>query len=110
MRRQLFYRGLRYRLHWFIPGVRSRPDIAFPRAKLAIYIDGCFWHGCARHGSSPKRNAATWAAKIAENRKRDLTVVTALSAAGWQAVRYCAGDDPRSIADEIVCLLTKLPP
>jgi DNA mismatch endonuclease (patch repair protein) len=101
VRRALFSRGLRYRLQWIVQGCRSRPDIAFPKARVAIYIDGCFWHGCMRHRSRPKRNASSWSAKIEENRKRDLRVVTELAASGWRAFRYCASDNPEFIAVEI---------
>jgi len=70
VRRALYAGGMRYRIHFRIPGVRSRPDIVFLKLRLAVYIDGCFWHGCPRHGSSATRNGAAWSAKIAENRVR----------------------------------------
>lgn len=72
VRRLLHASGLRYRVAYPIPGQRRRTvDIAFTRAKVAVYIDGCFWHGCPAHGTSPRAHAGWWADKIAANRARD---------------------------------------
>ena len=65
----------------------GRPDFAFPVQKLAIFIDGCFWHGCPRHFQSPVSNAAFWRTKIARNRQRDRDVARRLRAKGWKVIR-----------------------
>ena len=67
-----------------LPG---RPDFVFPRLKLAVFVDGCFWHGCPLHGTQPKTNAAFWRDKIARNRARDRLVSRALRARGWCVLR-----------------------
>jgi DNA mismatch endonuclease (patch repair protein) len=85
-RRVLHACGLRFRLPRgrTLPG---SPDVVFPAARVAVFVDGCFWHGCPVHGTKPKANAAFWAAKIDRNRKRDAQVDERLAALGWQAVR-----------------------
>jgi len=67
--------------------VRVRPDFVFPKLKLAIFVDGCFWHGCPRHGTQPKGNAAFWKKKFARNIARDRLVNRALRRANWRVVR-----------------------
>lgn len=68
-------------------GVRVRPDFVFPKLRLAIFVDGCFWHGCPEHATRPKNNAAFWRAKLAGNKRRDALVTRALRRAGWRVVR-----------------------
>lgn len=65
----------------------GKPDFVFPQHKLAIFVDGCFWHGCPIHGTRPKTNAAFWRRKISTNRTRDRLVTRALRARGWRVVR-----------------------
>lgn len=67
-----------------LPG---RPDFVFARERLAVFVDGCFWHGCPRHGTWPKTNAAFWRKKILSNRARDRRVDRTLRARGWRVVR-----------------------
>lgn len=67
-----------------LPG---RPDFVFPKLKIAVFVDGCFWHGCPVHGTSPKRNALFWQQKISQNRSRDRRVSRALKARGWIVLR-----------------------
>ena len=67
-----------------LPG---RPDILFVGARVAVFVDGCFWHGCPEHGTQPKTRTEFWAAKIARNRERDEEVNAALVAMGWRVVR-----------------------
>lgn len=101
LRRLLFASGLRFRTKLKLPG---KPDIVFTRAKLAVFIDGCFWHGCAEHGTRPKSNSAYWNAKLDRNRERDLAVTTKLVAEGWQVLRYWehqVNEDPVEIATEV---------
>jgi DNA mismatch endonuclease (patch repair protein) len=64
-----------------------RPDFVFPRRKLAVFVDGCFWHGCPRHGTQPQGNRAFWRKKFATNRARDRRVNRALRATGWRVLR-----------------------
>lgn len=88
LRRLLHAQGLRYRVAYPVPGARRRTiDIAFTRAKLAVFVDGCFWHGCAVHGTTPKSNTEWWIAKIEANRRRDLETSLALEAQGWAVLR-----------------------
>lgn len=99
LRRELRRRGLRFRVDYGrIPG---HPDVAFTKVKNAIFVDGCFWHGCDIHGSLPRNNAEWWAAKIARNRERDVRVTNAPRDFGWVVLRYWAHDDIDEMADEI---------
>lgn len=83
LRRALWAAGVRgYRLH--ARGVPGRPDLVFPRARVAVFVHGCFWHGCPRHSHAPKSNAPFWAEKFARNRERDARKVRELHAAGWR--------------------------
>lgn len=66
---------------------RVKPDFVFPRLKIAVFVDGCFWHGCPVHRSTPQNNAAFWANKFLKNRARDLLVNRALREAGWRVIR-----------------------
>ena len=102
LRRELHRRGLRYRLHaTVLPSSRSRPDIIFRQAHVAVFVDGCFWHGCPEHGTEPKRNVDTWRRKIALNRARDLRTTTQLENAGWTAIRVWSHEDPVEMATTI---------
>lgn len=65
----------------------GRPDFVFPRLRLAVFVDGCFWHGCPLHGSKPSSNKRFWRDKIARNRQRDRQVNLALKAKGWRVLR-----------------------
>lgn len=99
LRRELHRRGLRFRVDYGpAPG---RPDIAFTRAKVAVFLDGCFWHGCPLHGTSPKSNADWWKAKIERNLTRDASVRDQLEQDGWLVLRYWAHDDVDDICDEV---------
>ena len=68
-------------------GVRVRPDFVFPKHQLAIFVDGCFWHGCPKHGTQPKGNRAFWRRKFSSNQKRDRLVNRTLRKAGWRVLR-----------------------
>lgn len=86
--RSLLHRaGYRFRVDYKLPGVRSRGDIVFPRQRVAVFIDGCFWHGCPEHGTWPKANAAWWRAKLEGNIERDKRVNEALTDEGWKVIR-----------------------
>lgn len=103
VRSELHKRGLRFYVDRPpLPSLRRRADIVFPRRRLAIYIDGCFWHGCPVHGTWPKANAEWWRAKIEANRARDRDTDRRLDEAGWQALRAWEHESPSEIADRVV--------
>ena len=81
--------GLRFRKHYRVVGVGQtvEVDVCFTRQRLALLIDGCFWHGCPQHGTTPRTNSAYWGPKIERNRARDQAVDAALTAAGWHVMR-----------------------
>lgn len=85
LRRALWAEGLRYRLNSNLPG---RPDIVFPGKKVAVFCDGCFWHGCPTCAEVPKTNRRFWSDKIGGNRLRDLQVTEELEDRGWEVLRY----------------------
>ncbi len=70
-----------------VVGARVRPDVVFLRNKVAVFVNGCFWHSCPVHGTYPARNADYWLPKLEENARRDARQDAALTAAGWSAVR-----------------------
>jgi DNA mismatch endonuclease (patch repair protein) len=94
--------GLRFRKHARpLKGLRCQADVLFPKEKVAVFIDGCFWHGCPQHGHAPRRNELYWADKIARNMARDQRNSEALDSAGWLALRYWEHEPPEKIASEI---------
>lgn len=103
IRRELHRRGLRYRVDVRppVPGVRSRADIIFSAARVVVFVDGCFWHGCPDHFTVPTNNREFWLDKIAANRARDQRNSEALAAAGYVVVRVWEHVDPTTAADEI---------
>ena len=103
LRRVLHGRGLRYRLHRRpIDGLRRTADIVFSGRRLAVFVDGCFWHGCPEHGSLPKNNRSWWEAKLSANTLRDRETDEALRAAGWGVLRIWEHEDPEAAADRVV--------
>lgn len=88
LRRALHSRGWRFRVDFSpLPGLRRRADIAFTRRRVAVFVDGCFWHSCPTHGTAPKNNRSWWIAKLSANTARDRDTDHRLQAAGWTAVR-----------------------
>jgi DNA mismatch endonuclease, patch repair protein len=89
LRSLLHTRGLRFRvnLEISVPGLRVRPDIIFPRLKVAVFVDGCFWHSCRWHGTKPRVNTHYWGPKLARVRTRDRTARKLLARAGWLVIR-----------------------
>jgi len=88
LRRRLHADGFRFRVTWPVPGKARRTiDVAFPGLRVAVFIDGCFWHGCPAHGTSPHTNAAWWASKLTANRLRDQDTTEHLQAQGWTVIR-----------------------
>jgi DNA mismatch endonuclease, patch repair protein len=101
---ELHGRGLRYRLHQrVVPGKgRRRVDITFPRARVAVFVDGCFWHGCDQHGRRRHEvNGWYWPAKIEGNRERDRDTDERLTEAGWLVIRVWEHEPPESAASRI---------
>ena len=98
----LHSRGLRFRVDCSpLKGVRSRADIVFSKAKIAVFVDGCFWHGCPKHFIMPKTNSDYWSTKIGNNKIRDKRVDKTLEDVGWSAMRVWEHEDSISAADRI---------
>lgn len=103
LRRELFRRGLRYRVDVApLTGLRRRADLLFSRAKVAVFVDGCFWHSCATHGTLPRANAEWWASKLAATVRRDRDTDRLLTEAGWTVVRIWEHEAIADAADRIV--------
>lgn len=99
IRRRLHAMGLRYRIDMRPEkSVRRHADIIFTKAKIAVFVDGCFWHGCAEHFIMPKTNRDYWENKIRTNMERDLNTNQKLKAAGWQVIRVWEHDPPDKAA------------
>jgi DNA mismatch endonuclease (patch repair protein) len=104
LRRELHHRGLRFRInHRSLPG---RPDIAFTAARIAVFVDGCFWHSCSDHGILPKNNRHWWREKLARNVERDREKDTQLENMGWTVVHVWEHERPSAAADTIQQLWT----
>lgn len=102
LRRALFALGLRYRVQLHVPGNRRRRiDIAFTRAKVAVFVDGCYWHGCPEHGTRPATNREWWDWKIQRNRDRDADTNSLLAEHGWDVVRVWEHENPAKAAERI---------
>jgi DNA mismatch endonuclease (patch repair protein) len=102
VRRQLHASGYRYRLQVPVPGRPRRTiDVCFPSLQVAVFLDGCFWHGCPEHGTSPKSNSRWWRDKIEANRVRDNDTTQHLHALGWVVVRCWEHDRSADIANVI---------
>ena len=99
LRRELHRRGLRFRVH--IRNLPGTPDVAFTKARLAVFVDGCFWHRCPDHGTSPKNNSAWWAAKLDGNVRRDRRKDEELVELGWLSLHVWEHEDVDSAADRI---------
>lgn len=105
LRRELTMAGLRYRLHRLdLPG---RPDICFGPAKVALFVDGCFWHGCPEHGVMPKANREFWAEKLAANRARDRAKDRELLDRGWLPVHVWEHEDPAVATERIAAIVAE---
>ncbi len=103
LRQALWRAGLRYRLHMKIEGIR--PDLVFPARRLALFIDGCFWHGCPDHYVSPRTRSEFWSAKLAANTERDRIQTLRLLQAGWQVLRlweHEVDSDIKRATDEVI--------
>jgi DNA mismatch endonuclease (patch repair protein) len=106
LRRLLHARGLRYRVDQrVLAEVRRRADLVFPGARVVVFVDGCFWHGCPEHATWPKHNAEFWREKIRANQKRDRDTDQRLAVAGWQPVHVWEHEDPTEAADRVEQLI-----
>ncbi|NMD56337.1 very short patch repair endonuclease [Tsukamurella columbiensis] len=103
VRRALHALGLRYRVGIAPePTLRRRADIVFTRARVAVFIDGCFWHGCPEHGRSTfNHNADYWPEKIAGNIARDMDTSERLERAGWRVLRFWEHEDVSAVVDSV---------
>ena len=101
IRRMLFAQGFRYRVDAALPGMRRRADLLFRTARVAVFVDGCFWHGCPEHGTRPKSNASWWAEKIDRNMQRDRDTDRRLVADGWVVVRVWEHEAPDAAARKV---------
>ena len=102
LRKELHAKGLRYRVHVpLLTNPRRVADIVFSSAKVAVFVDGCFWHGCPEHASWPKSNAQFGREKIEANRARDADTDQRLQASGWQVVRVWAHESAPKAAERI---------
>jgi DNA mismatch endonuclease (patch repair protein) len=104
LRRLLHARGLRFRVDYPIrtDEIKVRPDVVFTRRRLAIFVDGCFWHGCPEHGNIPTRNQSYWVPKLERNRARDSLVTAALIRAGWVVLRVWEHEPVTAVAARIL--------
>jgi DNA mismatch endonuclease (patch repair protein) len=108
VRRLLHAAGLRYRVEYPVPGMaRRRIDVAFPRVKVAVLIDGCFWHGCPVHATHPRANADWWRQKLDRNMSRDVETTEHLRAQGWEVLRFWEHESPQDVADEVRRVVTR---
>ncbi|MFG2302183.1 very short patch repair endonuclease [Actinacidiphila glaucinigra] len=106
LRRTLHAAGLRYRVHRRpLKGVRREADILFGPARVAVFVDGCFWHGCPVHATWPKNNATFWRDKIEKNRARDIDTDSRLAEAGWVSVRIWEHESAAEAAQRIIALV-----
>lgn len=112
LRSALHGRGLRFRKDHLVRcgQVRVRPDVVFTKLKVAVFVDGCFWHGCPAHQHIPKRNVDYWAPKLRVNVERDRRVDAALTADGWEVVRTWEHDDAEECASRVEDLVHRARP
>lgn len=102
LRMALYSLGLRYRIDTRpIKQLNRKADILFRLAKVVVFVDGCFWHGCPTHGTSAKANAEFWASKIKRNQERDLETTKLLRKAGWKVIRVWEHENPVRAAIKI---------
>jgi DNA mismatch endonuclease (patch repair protein) len=111
LRRCLHASGLRFRVNRpILPGMMRRADVLFASAKVAVFVDGCFWHCCPVHRTFPKANATWWAEKLRTNRARDLDTNRRLMEAGWHVERVWEHESPSVAAARIVAAVRRRTP
>ncbi|WP_306370948.1 very short patch repair endonuclease [Nocardiopsis sp. CC223A] len=103
VRRLVHAAGLRYRVSARpLPGLRRTADLVFTRRRIAVFVDGCFWHGCPRHHTKARTNAAYWAEKVRANRERDADTDRRLAEAGWTVLRFWEHEEPAAVAGRVI--------
>jgi DNA mismatch endonuclease (patch repair protein) len=108
LRRLLHARGYRYRVGLPVPGLPRRTiDVAFTLRKVAVFVDGCFWHSCPQHATSPVANVDWWANKLATNVSRDRETDARLLEAGWTVIRVWEHEAAQDAAARIETALTR---
>jgi len=111
IRRLVHAQGLRYRVAAKpLPDLRRTADMVFRPAKVAVFIDGCYWHGCPEHYVSPKTNQGYWSDKVTGNVARDRDTDQRLAEAGWTVLRFWEHESADSCALAIAAAVTKLRP
>lgn len=109
LRREIYRIGLRYRVDYeVLKKPRRTADIAFPGRKVAVFVDGCFWHGCPAHATWPKRNADFWREKIEGNRLRDEDTNARLRANGWTPLRFWSHESPVEAARTVARMVAEV--
>lgn len=109
LRRELHGRGRRFRVLMKVPGLPRRSiDIAFTRARLAVFVDGCFWHGCPAHCKPPARNPEWWQWKLRNNQTRDEDTTRRLTELGWTVLRLWEHEPADKAADRVEAELDRL--
>lgn len=108
LRSELFRRGLRFRVDFpvKVDGRSPRPDVAFTRTRIAVFVDGCFWHGCPAHFKRPSKNREYWDPKIARNIERDREQDQLLMDAGWAVIRVWEHESTESAANRVCSALS----
>ncbi|WP_081809622.1 DNA mismatch endonuclease Vsr [Amycolatopsis keratiniphila] len=102
LRKLLHSRGFRYRVSAKpLAGIRRTADLVFSRARVAVFVDGCYWHGCPEHHRPATTNADFWRKKIEGNRERDLETNRLLKEAGWRVIRAWEHEDPEDVARRV---------
>lgn len=105
VRQALHARGLRFRKGFAALADRRSIDIAFPNQRVAVFIDGCFWHGCPEHARPTKSNTFWWAEKIAANKRRDIKTVQDLESQGWAVLRFWEHEQPENVAEVVAQII-----
>ena len=109
LRKALHRRGLRFRKNIApVVGLRCKPDVVFTRLRVAVFVDGCFWHGCPQHETMPKNNAEWWSNKLTRNSERDRRIDAELEANGWAVLRIWEHQSTQSACDHVIALVETL--
>lgn len=111
LRSELHRLGLRFRINQLLlAGSRRRADVVFRSVRVAVYVDGCFWHGCPLHGSWPKSNAEWWRKKLEDNQRRDRDTDSRLREIGWTVIRVWGHEKPAEAGAKIADVVRSLAP
>ena len=108
LRSLIYHQGFHYRIDARpLKEFNRRADIVFRSAKVAIFVDGCFWHGCPIHATQAKSNAEFWSFKIKQNRERDVDTTKHLEKAGWKVIRVWEHENPVKASEKICGIIKK---